>query len=292
MATYHQSVLLKEVLSFLKVKKNEWYLDCTLGAGGYGVEIIKLGGKYLGIDQDPQAISLAKQRFSGLGVGNEDFNLIRGNFKDLKTLVKDQKFNGVIFDLGVSSMQLDDAQRGFSFSKEAMLDMRMDPDLQVTAMDLVNGLNKGELVELFMKYGEVGNAKKIAEKIVTQRTKKPITSTTQLAQIASQAQYYPTHSRIHPATTIFQALRIAVNDELNNLKTGLWEALDVTEGGGRVLVISFHSGEDRIVKNMFKEWKDLNKGQILTDKPIEASKVETDLNPRSRSAKLRVFQKK
>src|SRR5258708_10857032 len=270
MTAYHQSVLIKEVLSFLKVKKSEWYLDCTLGAGGYGVEIIKLGGKYLGIDQDPQAISLAQQRFSGLGVGNKDFSLIRGNFKDLKTLVKDQKFNGVIFDLGVSSMQLDDAQRGFSFSKEAMLDMRMDPDLQVTAMDLVNGLNKGELVELFMKYGEVGNAKKIAEKIVTQRTKVPITSTTQLAQIASQAQYYPTHSRIHPATTVFQALRIAVNDELNNLKTGLWEALDVTEGGGRVLVISFHSGEDRIVKNMFKEWKDLNKGQILTDKPIEA----------------------
>ncbi len=263
---YHKSVLLKEVLQALNVQKGKWYLDATLGDGGHSLAILQAGGNVVGIDVDPEALERVRKRFEKEKINKEKYILIQGNFREIKQLLGDKKFSGIIFDLGVSSLQFDEVKRGFSFMKDAPLDMRMDPSLKVTAADLINGLNKGELIKLFLTLGEERQAKKVTELIISNR---PISTTMQLAKIIY----------VHPAK-VFQALRIAVNDELNSLKEALPQALELLDLGGMIIVISFHSLEDRIVKHFFKS-KNL----------ITPSDEEIKLNPRSRSAKMRVFKK-
>ncbi|MBI2019895.1 16S rRNA (cytosine(1402)-N(4))-methyltransferase RsmH [Candidatus Daviesbacteria bacterium] len=290
--TYHRPVLLGEVLEVLEVKAGEWYLDCTLGDGGHSLEILKKGGNVLGLDVDPEAIERTKGRLEGFGESGR-FKAIQGNFRDIKNLVlqmdlADQKFAGILFDLGVSSLQLENPERGFSFGKVGPLDMRMDPTLAVTALDLVNGLNKGELYELFTKLGEEKYSRRLAEALVSAREVGPIQTTRQLAELAEKT--LGRREKIHPATRIFQALRIAVNDELNALKEGLDQVMTLMEENGQILVISFHSLEDRIVKNTFNNWEEEGLGKVVTKKPITPSNLELRENPRSRSAKMRVFR--
>lgn len=289
---YHIPVMPKEVLDFLEVKRGAWYVDCTLGGGGHTEQILKKGGKVLGIDLDPDAISeVSKKHDSEIKEGK--LILENNNFIHIEQIVK--KFNlkevkGVLFDLGVSSHQLETPERGFSFNLEAPLDMRMNQQ-RISAKDLVNGLHENELVELFLKLGEERFAKRIARKIIEKRQIKPIETTNELANIILSVRPRTHSDRTHPATRVFQALRIAVNDELNSLKETLPQALEVLEPSGRLIVISFHSLEDRIVKNYFKEWEEKGKVKILTKKPVEPSEEEIDRNPRARSGKLRAIEK-
>lgn len=287
MEGYHQSVLLKEAIGALNIKKGEWFLDCTLGDGGHSKEILKEGGKVVGIDVDPQALKRAESRLEGAV-------LIQGNFRDIKNLLlqtelKSQRFAGVIFDLGVSSLQLETPERGFSFAKLGPLDMRMDPNLQVRALDLVNALSRKELYELFYRLGEEKHSRYLADAVVRAREIKPFETTAQLAEVAVRV-IGRSKDKIHPATRVFQALRIVVNDELAAIEEGLDQVKDLIEKNGRIVVISFHSLEDRIVKNTFKKWQFEEVGEIITKKPIEPSEEEIRKNPRSRSAKMRVFK--
>lgn len=289
MAGYHKSVLLGEVLEALKVEKGKWYLDCTLGDGGYSLEILKLGGKVAGIDVDSEATERASRRLRGFGV----FRLIQGNFRDIKSLVlqtelKDLEFAGAIFDLGVSSLQLESPARGFSFLKEGPLDMRMDPALNIRALDLINILSRKELYELFKTLGEEKYSKRLADALVSARQVRQLITTTQLAEEVEKA--VGRKEKIHPATRVFQALRIAVNDELHALREGLSQVIDLIKDG-HILVISFHSLEDRIVKLAFREWESQSLGEVVNKKPIAPSDQERTENPRSRSAKLRVFKR-
>ncbi|MDO8619102.1 MAG: 16S rRNA (cytosine(1402)-N(4))-methyltransferase RsmH [Candidatus Daviesbacteria bacterium] len=297
MEGYHGSVLLKEVLESLNIR-DTWYLDATLGDGGHSIEIIKRGGRVVGIDQDPLALERVKNRFEKEHIEQSKYILVRGNFRDIDNLfeqmdIENLRFAGAVLDLGVSSLQLETPDRGFSFGKSGPLDMRMDPSLQVRALDLINGLNKGELYELFDKLGEEKFAKAISDAVVYARQVKRIETTNELASlVAGVYRRRKIKEKIHPATRVFQALRIVVNDELNVLKEGLPRILGKIEKNGHILVISFHSLEDRIVKTTFREWADHGLGEIVTDKPIVPSEVEVESNPRSRSAKLRVFKVK
>lgn len=286
MDEYHKSVLLEEVIHFLQLRDGKWYLDATLGDGGYSTKILALGGNILGVDTDIEAIKRSSRRIEEMGISNSRYVLKEGNFQDLATLAAGMKFAGVIFDLGVSTLQLMTPERGFSFRLEGPLDMRMSKNLAVTAADLVNGLNKGELVQLFERFGEEPNAKRIAEAIIKAR---PIHKTQQLAELVKKVSLR--QKKIHPATRVFQALRIAVNDELVVLKQGLEQALQILEPGGRVEVVSFHSLEDRIVKDTFSDWRKLGLGREITSKPVIPSEQEVMINPRARSSKLRVFEK-
>ncbi|HEX7041676.1 MAG TPA: 16S rRNA (cytosine(1402)-N(4))-methyltransferase RsmH [Patescibacteria group bacterium] len=291
MSNYHKSVLLQETIDGLAIKSGQKYIDATLGAGGHTREIIKRGGVVLGIDQDNEALEFVRENFKS-EILQSKLKLSYGNFSNISKIATENGFervSGIIFDIGVSSHQLDSPERGFSFLSDSPLDMRMDKSLQVTAADLVNGLTKSELAELFLKYGEEKFANRIAQNIVLRREKGPIITTLDLANVIYRS--YPVKGKIHPATRVFQALRIAVNDELNSLSDALLKALDLLESGGRIAVISFHSLEDRIVKNMFKNFQEENRGRIITEKPIVPLENEQIENKRSRSAKLRIFEK-
>jgi len=289
MSDYHKSVLLTETIDQLNVEFGKRYIDGTLGGGGHTSAILDRGGEVLGIDFDEDALDYVKKE-----LGNEKkLILARGNFKDIDIIAKENGFEkvaGVLFDLGVSSHHFDDAERGFSFLYDATLDMRMDRNLSVKAKDLVNGLTKGELYELFYKYGEERFARPISEGIVSARKVKPIETTATLAEIIKNA-VRVTKPGIHPATQSFQALRIAVNDELNSLRQALPKAVELLESRGRLAVISFHSLEDRIVKKYFLEFEEKGLGKNITKKPIVPSEKEININNRARSAKLRVFEK-
>ena len=309
MEGYHRSVLLKEVLGALTpapsgAGRDAWYIDCTLGDGGHSIEVIVRGGKVVGIDVDPQALGRVQKRFEDLGIDKSKYRLIQGNFRDIKNLIEpvspeggrgeqtdvsDLKFAGAIFDLGVSSLQLMDPQRGFSFAKDGPLDMRMDPSLVVQALDLVNALPGKELYELFKELGEEKYSRRVADALVLAREVKPFSTTLELAGVVERA-VGGRRDKIHPATRVFQALRIAVNDELEALKEGLNQVIDLIEKNGVILVISFHSLEDRIVKNTFKQWGYEGLGQVLTKKPILPTEAEVVENPRSKSAKMRIFK--
>ena len=291
MEGYHRSVLVEEVNKALDIKEGSWYVDATLGDGGHSLKILELGGKVLGIDQDYEAIKRSKERFDGVGIREENYKLRQGNFSNLGSLreqtdIKGQ-IKGVLFDLGVSSLQIGDPKRGFSFLQEGPLDMRMDLDLEVKAQDLINGLNKEELNELFYKLGEEKFSKRIADTIVRARKVRKIETTRQLADLIERE--IGRREKIHPATRVFQALRIAINDELNVLKVGLKEALRVLDKGV-IVVISFHSLEDRIVKTTFKDWQEKGLGEGNKE-IIRPNEDEIRINPRSRSAKLRIFKK-
>jgi 16S rRNA (cytosine1402-N4)-methyltransferase len=292
MNDYHKTVLLKEAIDYLNVDKGKTYVDATLGGGGHAAEIIKRGGIVLGIDGDEDALEFVKKNLQ-FPISNFQLRLAKGNFKDIDKIAKDnniKKVSGVVFDLGVSSHQLESAERGFSFMKDGPLDMRMDRDLSVKAEGLINILTEKELIELFEKYGEEGFARFIAKGIVRDRKINPIRTTTELVEIVKRV-VPKFKTDINPATKVFQALRIAINDELNSLKESLPKAYELLNKGGRISVITFHSLEDRIIKHQFKDWEDLGLGKVITKKPVIPTNEELNENRRARSSKLRVFEK-
>ncbi|MFC1654055.1 16S rRNA (cytosine(1402)-N(4))-methyltransferase RsmH [Patescibacteria group bacterium] len=289
MNKYHNPVLVNEVIEALKPSKNKVLIDATAGGGGHIKELTHAGSRVLGIDQDPDAINFIKTRQD---FDQSQLTLVEGNFENIHQIAIDHKLDqvdGVLMDLGVSSHQFDTPERGFSFQHEAPLDMRMSPNLAVTARDLINGLGKKELYDLFTKYAQEKLARPIAQAIISARSVEPIESTKELARIVERV-YGSKKSHLHPATKVFQALRMAVNDEINTLKTVLPQALRLLKKDGRLAIISFHEGEDRIVKQFFKSIEG-EKYEILTKKPITPNRDELSKNIRSRSAKLRILQK-
>ncbi|MFC1598932.1 16S rRNA (cytosine(1402)-N(4))-methyltransferase RsmH [Patescibacteria group bacterium] len=309
MSYEHKSVLVEEVLAYLDPKPNENFIDCTLGGGGHASEILKRTspkGILLGIDLDPKAIQAARKKVQQY---KTRIKLVNNNYNNLKKIIYVagyNKFNGIILDLGLSSFELQDAKRGFSFKGTAFLDMRFG-NTDLTAADIINSYKEIELIRIFKEYGEERYAKQIAGEIIKERKIKQITQTDQLVSIIENVYSNKRKpKKIHVATKVFQALRIEVNDELNNLRELLPQALSVLDKGGRLVVISFHSLEDRIVKQFFKqESKDClcppqipicqcsHKAslKILTKKIITPGQAEIISNPRSRSAKLRAAQK-
>ena len=292
----HQAVLVDSVLSYLDLKPGQIVLDGTIGSGGHAQDILKAinpGGTLIGLDQDEKAAERAEKRLKTSG--NNRVVLRRLNFRHLDRALSSlniRQVHAVLLDIGLSSDQLGEPGRGFSFQKEGPLDMRMDQGLETTAGDLVAGLRESELISVFREYGEERYAGRIARAIVLRRQKKPVGTTGELKTLIEEtvpAKYR--HGRIHPATRVFQALRIAVNDELNALKEALPKAFEILAPGGKLAVISFHSLEDRIVKRFFIDKKAKGEGTILTKKPVIARDEEIEANPRARSAKLRVIER-
>lgn len=294
MSNFHKPVLLKEVLAYLDVQRGKKYIDATLGGGGHAREILERGGKVLGVDVDEDAITYIKNQKSRIK-NFENLKLTQGNFKDIDTIAHLNSFDkvsGIIFDLGISSFQIDSPDRGFSYQKEGPLDMRMDKNLSVKAADLVNILTKGELNELFSKLGEECSARVFSERIISARRIRKIETTEDLARAVGGKNYKASaFERARLLKKVFQALRIAVNDELNSLREALPKAMKLLDRDGRLIAISFHSLEDRIVKNTFNEYKREGLGTVLTKKPITPSREEVSENRRSKSAKMRVFKK-
>jgi 16S rRNA (cytosine1402-N4)-methyltransferase len=292
----HVPVLLKEAIDFLNVRRGGTYIDATVGLGGHSYEIAKrLGapGHLIGVDKDPAALEIAGQRLAGSDW--PAIELRQGSFAGLANS-RELKADGILADIGVSSLQLDDAARGFSFQADGPLDMRMDPHAERTAEQVVNHLDERELADVIYEFGEERRSRRIARAICRSR---PIRTTAQLAEIVSAAarpmnrgQDKYDQRRIHPATLTFQALRIFVNRELDDLKALLDAAPRILKPGGRLVVISFHSLEDRIVKDALREGEKKYKYfRVLTKKPVVASESESDRNPRARSAKLRAAER-
>jgi len=288
---FHQPVLLKEVVQFLNIKKGKKYLDATVGGGGHTKAILKAGGHVLSIDCDPAAVEQSKRHLKR-ACPNAFYKIVLANFSKLKEIAVEKGFGqvqGILFDLGVSSHQLETAERGFSFQREAPLDMRMDPNLAVTAADLLNVLSKKQLYELFTQFVQERRSRAIANALVLARDLKPIKTTKQLSDLVVKIYDGRTKIRgIHSATRVFLALRMAVNSELANLEQALSQAVDLLFPAGRLLVISFHQTEDKLVKEFFKNEKRL---KILTKKPIQSSREEIKENRRARSARLRIAER-
>lgn len=292
----HIPVLQKEVIEYLDPKPNENFIDCTIGEGGHTLAILEKNapkGKVLGIDADAEVIKNTKYYIQNTIYKNRVV-LVSDNFANLKEIVRREKFIkvcGILLDLGMSSWHLEESGRGFSFLRNEPLDMRYNLENPLTAEKIVNYWSKPEIEKILREYGEERFAKKIAERIVESRAK-PIETTFQLIEIIKSVipRKYQV-GRLHPATRTFQALRIAVNDELNNLEKTLPQTINVLNRGGRLVVISFHSLEDRIVKNFLKKCGGDAYVKLITKKPIGPSKEEIIKNPRSRSAKLRACQK-
>lgn len=288
----HKPVLLKEVLYFLDAKPGKRYIDATVGGGGHTEAILKRGGEVLGIDQDPRALEKARRHLAKAcpqGV----YKLVQGNFSSLAKIASEKNWSGVygvLFDLGFASFQVDDPSYGLSFDKEGPLDMRLDPKLGVTAADLVNALGENELYKLFRETAQEKRARAIARAVVRARTVKPIRTTGELRKLVEEV-YRWERKDIHPATRVFMALRIAVNSEFENLEKGLSQARQLLHTQGRLVVISFHSGEDRIVKNFVRDSQRRGLLQTLSKKPVRPSETEISKNPRSRSARLRAALK-
>jgi 16S rRNA (cytosine1402-N4)-methyltransferase len=284
----HKSVLLTEAVDALHIKKHAKYIDATLGAGGHALEIINRGGEVLGIDADPKMLEVARLRLKATP-RQARFTLTKGNFRDIASIAKENSFtpvSGIIFDLGVASPHFDEDSRGFSFKdSDSPLDMRLSDTLGVTAADLLNSLPERNLRELFMTSMDYGKANSLAKKVAKYREEKRFEKVSDLLAITGEKKF----GKIHPATTAFQALRIAVNSEYENLEEALRGAFELIEAGGRIAVISFHSGEDKIVKRYFKTQKEEGKA-TLEDLVIPTEK-EISENTRARSAKLRVLQK-
>lgn len=301
---YHIPVLLPEVLHFMAPEKGKLLVDGTLGGGGHTEALLTAGADVIGIDQDEQALAHAGARLVDF---SDRFTALKGNFATMPQLLAEAGYDqvdGILVDIGVSSWQLDEADRGFSFGKDGPLDMRMDRDSGQTAADLVNTASEQELKSIFYEYGEERASSKIVRRIVERRESQPFLTTLDLADFISSI--LPRGGKSHPATRVFQALRIAVNDELGVLKELLASASSMLRPGGRLGVITFHSLEDRLVKQFFKhasqpqidrkEWPE-PKGnpdycyKLLTRRPVTAGADELKKNRRSRSAKLRVVEK-
>ncbi len=283
----HIPVLVREAIEYLAVQPDGIYIDATLGAGGHAEEILRrLGrGRLLGLDRDPQALEVARERLAGFG---EKLTMLHGNFAEIDALHAASglpRVDGVLADLGVSSLQLGDASRGFSFSLPGPLDMRMDPNSDTTAADIVNRTGERDLADLIYELGEERHSRRIARAIVKAR---PYRTTTELAQVVTRA--IPSRAglhQIHPATRTFLALRLAVNRELENLEQFLDRVLLVLRPGGRVVILSFHSLEDRRVKHAFQRWRREGRARLLTRKVVRPTEEEVRANPRARSVKLR-----
>jgi 16S rRNA (cytosine1402-N4)-methyltransferase len=304
-AFQHIPVLLSEVVAALQPRSGGVYLDGTLGGGGHARAILTAAhpdGRLLGIDADPTALAAARANLAAAAIAAERYTLVHGRFGEMATIAAQHgfaRFDGIVLDLGVSSHQLDTAERGFSFTTDGPLDMRLDPTRGSTAADLVNKLAEQDLADVIYRYGEERLSRRIARQIVERRRVTPFTRTADLATVVARAAGRGGRDRIHPATRTFQALRIAVNSELEQLETVLPQALDLLAPAGRIAVISFHSLEDRIVKLFFRAESGYGGSAnvrpvrltIITRKPIEAGEAEVAANPRARSAKLRVAER-
>jgi 16S rRNA (cytosine1402-N4)-methyltransferase len=291
----HVPVLLEDALQFLNARPGGVYVDATLGLGGHSVAIAKrLGGmgKLICFDRDQEAMAKAKARLDDLrqelGAEMPEVVFEPRAFSEAAEVIAKGSLDGLLADFGVSSLQLDEAHRGFSFRHEGPLDMRMDPRGGETAEQVVNQEDENVLADLIYEYGGERGSRRIARAIVRAR---PIRTTAELARVVSAAAHPMKGEKIHPATRTFQAIRIRVNDELGEIQTLLKSAGSLLKPGGRLVMISFHSLEDRLVKDAFKEWKDAKTFEILTKKPVVASEQESLRNPRSRSAKLRAAEK-
>ncbi|AFU14562.1 MULTISPECIES: 16S rRNA (cytosine(1402)-N(4))-methyltransferase RsmH [Bacillus] len=307
----HVTVLLKETVDGLDIKPDGTYVDCTLGGGGHSSYLLSQltdGGKLIAFDQDEIAIQNAKEKFSSYG---EQFITVKSNFRYLSEKLQElgiTEVDGILFDLGVSSPQLDTPERGFSYHHDAPLDMRMDQDAPLTAYDVINSWSYEQLVRIFFQYGEEKFSKQIARKIEAYRENKAIETTGELVELIKEGIPAPARrTGGHPAKRVFQAIRIAVNDELKVFEEALESAIEMVKPGGRVSVITFHSLEDRICKTTFKrnsttpqlppglpiipdEFKP--KLKLITRKPILPSDIELEENNRARSAKLRIAEKR
>lgn len=301
----HTTVLLEETVAQLPLACGEVFVDCTMGGGGHSERILQLStGRLIAIDKDDQAFLYARKRLAPYA---DRIIFVKSDFHDIKRVIQEQGIvgvDGIVVDLGVSSFQLDDAERGFSYQKDAPIDMRMDRQAAFSAYDIVNGYDKQALQRVIYEYGEERYGARIADAIIRHR---PIETTLELAEVIKQA--IPAASRRtgpHPAKRTFQALRIEVNDEIGSLQRALEDMIDVLSPGGVLSVITFHSLEDRIVKNTFRTAEHpctcppefpqcicgkKSKGRVLTRKPILPSEEELERNPRARSAKLRAFCK-
>ena len=305
----HQSVMLNEATLGLNIKSDGIYVDATLGYAGHSEEILKRlkkRGFLFAFDQDGDAILVSQQKLSAVA---DNFQIIRANFCHLKTTLESRgikKIDGILFDLGVSSPQIDEASRGFSFMKNAPLDMRMDLQGKLKAYDIINDYSEKELFEIFISFGEEKFSSPIAKKIVEVRKLKPITMTLELVDVIKSAVPRKYFINSHPERRIFQALRIVVNNELKVLSDTLPEAIDLLKSGGRICVITFHSLEDRIVKTIFKKHSEVPsmvkglpsipdeykpKLQLINKKPIIPSEEEINRNRRSASSKLRIGER-
>ena len=310
MAFQHTSVLLEETIDGLAVKPDGIYVDATLGGGGHAFEVcsrLNGNGRFIGIDQDAAAIEAAGERLKDFG---EKVTIIRSNYRELKSVLRSigvEKVDGIVLDLGVSSYQLDTAERGFSYRADASLDMRMDQRQQTTAKDIVNTYSETELYRVIRDYGEDKFAKNIAKHIVMEREKNPIETTGQLNEMIRRAIPMKFQKNGgHPSKRTFQAIRIELNRELEVLRESLDEMIDMLNPGGRICIITFHSLEDRIVKSAFRKNEDpctcpshfpvcvcgnVSKGKVITRKPILPGEEELENNSRSKSAKLRIFER-
>ncbi len=305
----HKSVLLEKTLEYLELEKRSVIIDATLGLGGHSESMLKnknFTGKIIGIDQDQSHLAMAKQR---LAFAEERFMPIHGNFGNLQELIIDKKlsFDAILYDLGVASPHLDIAERGFSFHEEGPLDMRMDTSSDTSAADILNSYKQEDIAQIFWRFGDEPMSRAIARAICEDREEASFTTTTQLADLVVSV-YRSSRKRTprHPATRVFQALRIAVNDELNVLDRTLEAAIEGLDEGGRILVISYHSLEDRMVKRKFKQEANpcicppkqpictcgrVARLRIISRKAIVPSDEEIEMNPRARSAKMRVAEK-
>jgi 16S rRNA (cytosine1402-N4)-methyltransferase len=295
----HRPVMLDEVIRFIKPGKGDIIVDATIGAGGHSCEILKLiepEGLLIGIDKDAEILKIADKYLSKI---SDSYKLYQADNVELDYILdklKIEKVNGILLDLGVSSLQLDSFDRGFSFNKEGPLDMRMDRTQGMTAEDLLKRLSEKEMADIFWRYGEERRSRRVARAIVLERKRgADIKTTTQLAKIVERALYvsggYSKKRKIHPATRVFQALRIVVNEELKSLEQFLNDAYGFMASGSRIVVVSFHSLEDRLVKRAFREGKNSSRLEILTKKPLIPLDSEIRENVRSRSAKLRAAER-
>lgn len=301
----HISVLPAEVLAALAPRPGGAYLDGTLGGGGHAAAMLAAaqpGGRLLGLDADPAALAAAHARLIAAGLPPASFTLHHGRFGDMASIAHSyglDQLDGILLDLGVSSHQLDTPDRGFSFAADGPLDMRLDPTGGPTAADLVNDLDEVALADIIYRYGEERGSRRVARLIVERRARAPFSRTAELAAVVARAVGRGGRDRIHPATRTFQALRIAVNGELEQLERALPQAVALLRAGGRLAVISFHSLEDRIVKLFLRAESGYGGSMnertprlsILTRKPLEAGDDEVARNPRARSAKLRVAER-
>lgn len=304
----HISVLLNESIEGLNIKEDGTYVDCTLGYGGHSSEILKRikKGNLFAFDQDQDAINSSFERLSNI---SNNFTIIKSNFRYMKDELEKReilKVDGVLFDLGVSSVQLDEADRGFSYHQDSKLDMRMDLDSDFSAYNVVNEYSLEKLIEIFFKYGEEKFSKNIAKNIVKRREERPIETTLELVEIIRSSVPEKVRREKHPARKVFQAIRIEVNHEIEILEDAIRDALSILDIGGRLCVITFHSLEDRIVKNVFKEVTTIDKMvkglpnipdsylpdyKLVVNKAIVPSDEEVEANNRSRSSKLRIIER-
>lgn len=293
MTQRHTPVLLHEAVEALQVRPDAWYIDATFGRGGHTEAVLKAGGNVIAFDWDTEAQEFAAEYFKSQ-IAEQKLIMLHSSFAELKAAVtklhQDNligEITGILFDFGTSTHQLLSGERGFSFLEDGPLDMRMDTRLGVTAADLLAVIPEKQLAELFIEFGGEHDAKRIAKAIKQAGT---VTTTKQLADLvkAVKRQHKP---GMHPATKVFQALRIAVNSELDEIKLALPQALSVLAPAGRIVTIAFHEGEDALAKHAMREWESRKAGEIITKKPITPSETEVAENSRARSAKLRIFQK-